>query len=150
LLEGSDHGESADELWNQPELEEVLGLYLLQQGAHGSLILATDIGTESHSLDPDSPPNDVLEANEGPPADEQDVGRIDLEKFLLGVLSAALGRDAGSRPLDDLEKRLLHTLAGHVARDGGVVTLAGDLVDLVDVDDAPLALLDVVVGVLEQ
>ena len=38
----------------------------------------------------------------------------------------------------------------HVAGDRRVVALAGDLVDLVDVDDAALRLLDVVVGVLEQ
>ena len=37
-----------------------------------------------------------------------------------------------------------------VAGDAGVVALAADLVDLVDVDDAALRPLDVVVGVLEQ
>src|ERR1044071_5754191 len=40
--------------------------------------------------------------------------------------------------------------AGHVARDRRVVALAGDLVDLVDVDDAALGALDVVIGVLQQ
>src|SRR5213596_772427 len=43
-----------------------------------------------------------------------------------------------------------YALARHVACDRGVVALARDLVDLVDVDDAALALLDVVVGVLEE
>ena len=37
-----------------------------------------------------------------------------------------------------------------VARDRRVVALARDLVDLVDVDDAALRALDVVVGVLQQ
>ena len=49
-----------------------------------------------------------------------------------------------------MQQRLLHALARDVARDRGVVALAGDLVDLVDEDDAPLGLLDVVVGHLQQ
>ena len=66
------------------------------------------------------------------------------------MLAAALGRHVGDRPLDDLEEGLLHALARDVAGDGGVLALAGDLVDLVDVDDALLGPLDVVVGVLQQ
>ena len=66
------------------------------------------------------------------------------------VLAAALGRDRRGRALEDLQERLLDALAGHVARDRRVVRLAGDLVDLVDVDDARLGLLDVVVGGLDE
>jgi hypothetical protein len=54
-----------------------------------------------------------------------------------------LRRHVGDRPLEDLEERLLDALARHVARDRGVLVLAADLVDLVDVDDALLAFLDV-------
>src|SRR6202000_2957564 len=45
---------------------------------------------------------------------------------------------------------LLYAFAGHVAGDRGVLALAGDLVDLVDVDDAGLGAFDVVVGGLDQ
>jgi hypothetical protein len=41
-------------------------------------------------------------------------------------------------------------LARHVARDRRVVGFAADLVDLVDIDDAALRPLDIVVGVLQQ
>lgn len=54
------------------------------------------------------------------------------------MLAAALGRHRGLAALDDLQQGLLHALAGHVAGDGEVLGLAGDLVDLVDVDDADL------------
>jgi hypothetical protein len=73
-----------------------------------------------------------------PAADEQDVRGVDLQELLLGVLAAALGRHVGHRALDDLQQGLLHALARHVARDGRVLALARDLVDLVDVDDAAL------------
>src|SRR6185369_9593617 len=132
------------------ELQQILGLNLFQQVRHAPLVLTTDIGTEPHSLNADPTTDDVVEAHERPTADEQDVGRVDLEELLLRVLSPPLGRDAGRGALDDLEERLLHAFARDVARDRGVVPLARDLVDLVDVDDAALALLDVVVGVLEQ
>ena len=98
----------------------------------------------------DAPLDDLLEPDEGAAADEQDVRGVDLEELLLRVLAAALGRHVGDRALEDLQQRLLHALAGDVAGDGGVLALARDLVDLVDVDDAALRLLDVVVGVLQQ
>ena len=52
--------------------------------------------------------------------------------------------------LDDLQQGLLHALTGDVAGDRGVLRLAGDLVDLVDVDDPGLGLLHVVLGGLDQ
>ena len=58
------------------------------------------------------------------------------------VLAAALRRDVGDRAFQDLQERLLHTLARHIPRDRRVVRLAGNLVDLVDVDDPPLGVLD--------
>ena len=66
------------------------------------------------------------------------------------VLAPALRRHRRDRPLEDLQQRLLHALARHVARDRRVVRLARDLVDLVDVDDPGLGLLDVEVGGLDQ
>ena len=67
-----------------------------------------------------------------------------------GCLRPPCGGTDGGRALEDLQQRLLDALAGHVAGDRRVVGLAGDLVDLVDVDDPGLGLLDVVVGRLDQ
>ena len=66
------------------------------------------------------------------------------------VLAPALRRHRGDRALENLEQRLLDTLARDVARDRRVVRLARDLVDLVDVDDPGLGLLDVEVRGLDQ
>ena len=67
-----------------------------------------------------------------------------------GCLRPPCGRNRRRRALEDLEQRLLHTFTGDVTRDRRVLGLAGDLVDLVDVDDPGLGLLDVVVGRLDQ
>src|SRR2546426_8668976 len=98
--------------------------------------------------EPDLPPpgaglDDLLEPVESAAADEEDVPRVDLDVLLLRVLAAALRRYARDRALEDLEQRLLHALTRHVAGDARVLGLPGDLVDLVDVDDAALALGDV-------
>ena len=94
--------------------------------------------------------DDPLEAGEGAAADEQDVGGVDLQELLLRVLAAALRRHRGDGALHDLQQRLLHALARDVAGDRRIVGLAADLVDLVDVDDAALRALDIVVGRLQQ
>ena len=76
--------------------------------------------------------------------------RVDLDELLMRVLAAALRRDVRDRALDDFQQCLLHALAGDVARDGGVLALAGDLVDLVDIDNSALGELHVVIRRLKQ
>ena len=67
-----------------------------------------------------------------------------------GCLRPPCGGHGGHGALEDLEQRLLHALAGDIARNARVLRLARDLVDLVDVDDATLALGDVEIAGLEQ
>src|ERR1700694_5415624 len=98
----------------------------------------------------DSLLDDALQAVEDAAADEQDVGRVDLEELLVGMLAAALRWNVGDVALQDLEQRLLHAFSRHVTRDRRVVRLARDLVDLVDVDDPALSAADVEVGGLYQ
>ena len=109
-----------------------------------------DLAAEADRVGPDPAPDDGVEPGEGPTADEQHVGGVDLQELLVGVLAAPLRRHRGHRALEDLEQRLLHTLAGHVTGDRRVLRLAGDLVDLVDVDDPGLGPLDVEVGRLDE
>src|SRR3989442_9186685 len=66
------------------------------------------------------------------------------------MLASALRRDRCDGAFHDLEQGLLHALARDVTSDRGVVGLAADLVDLVDIDDATLGALEVVVGGLQQ
>ena len=48
------------------------------------------------------------------------------------------------------QQGLLHALTAHIAGDGGVLTLAGDLVDLVDIDNTDLCLLHIKIRCLDQ
>ena len=94
--------------------------------------------------------DDAVEARERAAADEEDVLGVHRNHLLLGVLAAALRRHVDVGAFEQLQQRLLHALAAHVARDAGVVALAGNLVDFVDVHDAALGGFEVVVGRLQQ
>ncbi len=80
----------------------------------------------------------LLKPDESASENEQDIRRIDMDELLLRMLAPPLRRDARLATLDDHEKSLLNALAGNIARDGKVFSLARDPVDLVDVDDADL------------
>ena len=60
----------------------------------------------------------------------------------MGMLAAAGGRNACHRALKNLKQRLLNALARTIAGNGEVLGLAGDLVNLVHVDNAHLSALD--------
>ena len=108
------------------------------------------VGLESQHLGAHALLDDLVQTVEGSGADEQDVLGVHLQELLLGVLAAALGRHIGHGALHDLQQSLLYALARHIAGDGGVLALAGDLVDLVDIYDAALGAGYVVVGGLDE
>ncbi len=92
----------------------------------------------------------AFDAFESTTADEQDILRIHVDEFLLRMLAPSLGRHVYDAAFQKFEHGLLHTFAGYVAGDGGIVGLSGDLVNLVDEDDAPLGFLKVEIGLLQQ
>src|SRR5205807_9368204 len=94
--------------------------------------------------------DDPLQAIEGAAADEEDVGGVDLDEVLVGMLAAALRWHVGDRALEALSQRLRYALTRDVARDRRVIGLARDLVDLVDVDDAAVGARDIGIGGLGQ
>ena len=105
---------------------------------------------EAHGLLAGAPRDHLFQPHERAAADEQDVGGVHRREFLVRMLAAALRRNVGDRAFQDLQQRLLHALARNIAGDRGVLVLAADLVDFVDVDDALLALLHVAIGGLQQ
>ena len=66
------------------------------------------------------------------------------------MLAAAGGRNAGHRALKNLKQRLLNPLARDIAGNGEVLGLAGDLVDLVHVDNADLCALNIAIGGVDE
>src|SRR5580692_2967415 len=150
ILKRRDDRKAADEFRDQAVLEQVLRLDVAEDLALLSILGRDDLGAEADRAWPAARRNNLLEASEGAATDEQDAGGVDLQEFLLRMLAATLRRHTRHRAFHDLEQRLLHALARYVAGDRGIIGFAGYLVDLVDIDDAALRALDVVVGGLQQ
>ena len=66
------------------------------------------------------------------------------------MLAAAGGRNACHRALKNLKQCLLNALTRDIAGDGKVLGLAGNLVDLIDIDDAHLSALNVAIGSIDE
>src|SRR6185295_18143035 len=145
VFQRRDDRQAADEFRNKPELYKVFWLAALKNLAGAPILRIDHRGVEADRGAAAAVGNQLVEAREGAAADEQHVGGVDLQEFLLWMLAAALRGYRGDCAFHDLQEGLLHALARHVAGDRGVVRLAADLVDLVDVDDAALGPLDVVV-----
>src|SRR5437868_4540303 len=90
--------------------------------------------------------DNFLKADERAATEKQNVGGIDRRKFLVRVFAPALRRNVGDRAFENLEQRLLYALTTDVAGNGRILVLLGDLIDLVDIDDALLRLLHVAIG----
>ncbi len=66
------------------------------------------------------------------------------------MLSTALGRNVGDSAFKNLKQGLLDPFTRHVSSYRGVLVFAANLVDLIDIDDALLAFVDVTTRSLEQ
>ena len=94
--------------------------------------------------------DNFFEADECAAAEEQNVGGIDRRKFLMRMLAAALRRNVGDGAFENLEQRLLHAFTADIAGDRRIFVFLGDLIDLVDIDDALLRFLHVAIGGLQK
>ena len=66
------------------------------------------------------------------------------------VFAPALRRNAGDGSFQDLKQRLLHAFPAHIAGNGRVLALAGNFVDLINIDDTALCQLDIIIRALDQ
>ncbi len=150
ILQRRNHRQATDELRNEAVLQQILRLDLAENLAGATIFRRHHLGGEADRGRPSARRDDLLEPRERTTADEQDVGGVDLQELLLRMLATTLRGNRGDRAFHDLQQRLLHALARHIAGDRGIVGLARDLVDFVDVDDAALRPLDIIVRGLEQ
>ena len=149
-MERNNHRETADKFGNEAEFQEILRLHLLQELCHVFFILLLDIRTESHDALGETAVNDLVNACKGAAADEEDIGGVNLDHFLVRMLPAALGRYTGHGAFQNLQQGLLHPFAGYIPGDGGVFRFPCDFIDFIDIDNAPFRLVDIVVRRLDE
>src|SRR5712664_3587412 len=150
ILQRGDHREAADEFGDQAVLQEILRFDVAEDFAGTAIFRRQHLGGEADRGRTSARGDDLLQPRKGAAADEQNIRGVDLQELLLRMLAAALRRNGSHRAFHDLQERLLHALARNVPGDRRVVGFAADLVDFVDIDDAALRALDIIVGRLQQ
>jgi hypothetical protein len=93
----ADHRQAADELGDDAEFDQVVGREACSSSCPRSRLVSPMLSSEAKPIFflPRRFADDLVEADEGAAADEEDVGGVELDVLLLGVLAAALGRDVG-------------------------------------------------------
>ena len=81
------NGHTTNQLGDNTELQHVMGLYLLHQLTGVLVDLGLDFGAEADALLSGALFDDLLQTIKSTAADEQDVAGVDLDEFLLGVLT---------------------------------------------------------------
>src|SRR4029078_8735110 len=110
LVERADHGEAADELRNEPVLDQIFRFELLERRADVAGAHRLHVSLETKRLLADAPLDRLVEADERAAANEQDVGRVDLEELLVRMLAPALRGHIGDGAFENLQQRLLDAL----------------------------------------
>src|SRR5690606_22425234 len=135
---------------DETKFDQILRLRFAEEFAHALFALGTDRGGKADAGAFAAVTDNFFQAVECTTHNEQNIGGVDLNEILVGMLATTLRRHRSDRTFNQFEQRLLHAFAGNISRDGWVVGLAGDLIDFVDINNGPLRLLDVVIAVLQQ
>src|SRR5512133_1482222 len=102
-MEGSDHGQSTDELRNETEFEQILRLNAREQLPQLELFFALHVGAKPDPRLAQPALDNLVEADERTTADEQDVRSVHLQEVLLRVFTPALGRNVCDGSFDNFE-----------------------------------------------
>ena len=151
MIQHRDDGQAPDKLRDHPEADQVFRGERPHQllGLQRRLVLG---GHRRKTKTARAQPtlHDSIESDERPTTDKQNIGGVDLDIFLIRMLPTALRGHIAGRALENLQERLLDTFTRNVPCDGNVLRFASNLVDLIDVDNATLGLLHIVVRRLQE
>lgn len=112
--EGRDDRQAAHQFRDDTELQQIVGLDLLEDSGIVLLTLPLNLRAEADGLLIQPLLDDLFHPVKRAAADKEDIFGVDLNEFLMGVLAPALGRDVGHGTLQDLQQSLLHALAGYI------------------------------------
>ena len=150
LFQRGDYRQTPYQLGDQTKLNQILGFSFRKQLAHTTFGLGFNRGRKTNTRFFSTVADHLFQAIERTTHDEQNVGGVHLDKVLVGMLAPTLWRHRSHGTFDQLEQRLLHTLARDVTGDRRVIRLTGNFIDFVDVDNGALRLFHIVIAVLQQ
>ncbi len=150
IFERGDDRQTADEFGDEAELQQVLGLHLAEDVAGAAFVRRLNRRAEADRGRAAATRDDLLEAGKRTAADEEDVRRVDLQNSCCGCLRPPCGGTEATVPSMILSSACWTPSPDTSRVIEGLSDLRADLVDFVDIDDAALGALDIVVGGLQQ
>ena len=94
--------------------------------------------------------HNLFQTVKGTATDKQNIGGINTDKLLMGMLSASLRRNTCHSTLHNFQKCLLYTLTGYISGNGHIFTLLGNFINFIDVNNAVLGTLHIIICRLNQ
>ena len=94
--------------------------------------------------------DDFFNAIKGTTHDEEDIFSIHLNHLLLWMLASTLRRHASNGSLDNLEEGLLHPFTRNITCDRYILTLLGNLVNFIHIDNPTLCTFNIKVSSLQE
>ena len=150
FFKNRNHRQTTDQLRNQTVLHKVTRFNLTEDIREVVILFADDRTGKTDFTLLRAVAHNALHSVKRTAADKEDLGSVDFHHGLSRILAPALDRHGRNGAFDELEKSLLNTLARHVAGNGRVLALAGNLVNFVKIDDALLCTLNVAAGGLHK
>ena len=150
IFQRCNNRQTTDKFRDQTEFQQIFRLKILEDRTQTTIIFGFNRCAKTNRGLFTTRRNDFVETGKGTAADEQDIGCIHLQEFLLRMLTATLRRHRSNSAFHDLQQCLLNALTRHIACDGRIVGLTADFVDFVDIDDTALCALNIVIGRLQQ
>ena len=144
--------QTTDQLRNQAKLDQIIRFHFAQQLLTGFLAVqvGAQLATKAEGALVGTGLDQLFQAVKGTAADEQDVLGVDLDEFLLRMFAAAVGRHIADSAFQNFQQCLLHALSANIAGDGWVLALAGDLINLVHIDNTNFGFGNIKVRSLNQ
>ena len=148
LVEGRKDRQAANQLWNDAKFLDIISNNMLHVGiflSNGCVIV-----TKTDDFFTQALLNDFFDAVKGPTYNKEDVLGIDMNHFLLGMLTPALWWNAGHCSLDNFQEGLLNPFTRYVTGNGDILPFFGNLINLIHVDDTTLGPVNVEIRRLKE
>ena len=114
-IQGNHNRQTSRKFGNQAKLHQILRHNILQQRIFRlQFRLFLYIGTKAHGLCVCTFFNNAVQTGKGAAADEQDIGSVDLQKFLMRMFAPPLRRNIGRSSFQNLQQCLLHPFPGNI------------------------------------
>ena len=125
-------------------------LHIGKQSTEILILLALDLCFKPHGFFIHPLFNDLIQTIKCSSADKEDIRSIDLNKLLMRMLAATLRRYIGDGAFQQFQQCLLNTFAGNIASYGSVLTFTGDLIKLIDIDNALFRTFHIKISCLQE